>query len=151
MLIAGKWNCTRKSNLKLLQNESLESAVKLAGWRCCVKKVFLKISQISQENACVKDYFFKSCSPFLYSLKMSEKPLKTHSNICDGRYVFVKIVTDTCCFPKKAPIRNKNLTVFWCFQGVEEGYIRNKWVNKRKYKLTYSSDSSTVLVREQLI
>ena len=26
-------------------------------------------------------------------------------------------------------IRSKNVTVFWCFQGAEKGYIGNEWVN----------------------
>ena len=28
---------------------------------------------------------------------------------------------------------SENLTVFWCFQGVEKGYIGNKWVKKYRY------------------
>ena len=34
---------------------------------------------------------------------------------------------------------SKNLTVFWCFEGVEKGWIGNKWVNmetKSKYTFT---------------
>ena len=26
--------------------------------------------------------------------------------------------------------KSENLTIFWCFQGVEEGIIGNKWVNR---------------------
>ena len=31
-------------------------------WRCSVKKVFLKISQIPQENTCVGEYLEKTAS-----------------------------------------------------------------------------------------
>ena len=33
--------------------------------------------------------------------------------------------------PFSSPLKiSENLTVFWCFQGVEKGCIRNKWVNR---------------------
>ena len=40
-------------------NENMEAIVR----RCCSKKVFLKILQISQENTCVEDSFWLSCRP----------------------------------------------------------------------------------------
>ena len=40
-------------------------------------------------------------------------------------------------FVPSAPLLNplktsENLTVFWCFQGVEKECIGNKWVNRKK-------------------
>ena len=32
---------------------------------------------------------------------------------------------------------SENLTVFWCFQEVEKGWMGNKWVNTKQASLTY--------------
>ena len=83
------------------------------------KKLFLKISQNSQEYTCAWISFL---------IKLQAYP----ATLLKKRFRY-------WCFPvnfakclKTASLLNTSgrlLTVFWCFQGVEKGCIGNKWVN----------------------
>ena len=119
---------------------------------CSIKKVFLKISQSSQEDTCARAWgmqlYLKRDSGtclFLWILRtflrtlilknISERLLLWLVYLYDGNIYFKKSLA-------KVPIwyflkKMKKPLLFLCFQGMSNGNIDQKWVKKINLKLWY--------------
>ena len=103
----------RQNKWKIFLNATV--VLKLAGWS-------LTVCGFRTNN------FYWGCIPSLLFIPSSKSFILLCSH--DARYFEVNpIVPNTpCLYPLKT---SQKLTVFWCFQGVEKGYIGNKWVNSK--------------------
>ena len=70
---------------------------------------------------------YKTIVPNLY--KYPETHLVTEVMVA-VKWLASRIIISwlTQCILSLPPEISENLTVFWCFQGVEKGWIRNEWV-----------------------
>ena len=52
--------------------------------------------------------------------------------------------------PFSTPLKTENRKIFWCFQGVEKGYIGNKWVKYEDTTLQTMSIKVLISWREYI-
>ena len=124
---------------------------------CSVKKVFLKISQNSQENTCARVSYLIKLQAFFHgtppvAVSVNRKSFG-HENWPTNRQSHEQKFQTIFCMnwrtrswiqtplthlfrmhPFSTPLKtSENLTIFWCFQGKEKRCIGNKWVNLPTY------------------
>ena len=103
----------RQNKWKIFLNATV--VLKLAGWS-------LTVCGFRTNN------FYWGCIPSLLFIPSSKSFILLWSH--DARYFEVNPIVPNapCLYPLKT---SQRLTVFWCFQGAEKGYIGNKWVNSK--------------------
>ena len=107
-----------------------ERSLSWVGSQICTHTTWM----ISMHNQFISYFWWKLCGSYSVTglkLQMLFVIFKSLSHKGNLKYIAtLKFNPFVPSSPFFCPLKtSKNVTVFWCFQGVEKGCIGNKWVN----------------------